>query len=176
MCHKPSEKSISGRARTGPWLFSFLSEHATSHDQSAVDKLYGCFVLNILRSSSETPSEGASCCTMLRHKGKSRTNSSLSLEFRATQAHPQLKTRSFASKQLGFCHGHKHFERSSWNWFGFAKIALMELLVPLAQLGNNRRRRRTDEVQPYSKEERAGGGPASKENTKHIVGSLHNGT
>lgn len=52
----------------------------------------------------------------------------------------------------------------------------MELLIPLTQLGNKRRKRRTDEVCPYSKEERAGGGPASKENVKHIVGSLHNGT
>lgn len=56
------------------------------------------------------------------------------------------------------------------------KIALVELLIPLTQMGNDRRKRRTDEVQPHSKKKRAGGGPASKENTKHIVGSLQNAT
>lgn len=87
----------------GPWSFSFPLECAISHGQSAADELYGCFlVLNVLRSSLETPSEAASRCTTLRHNGTSRTNRSLSLKLRALQAHPRLETRSFSSEQLGF--------------------------------------------------------------------------
>lgn len=60
--------------------------------------------------------------------------------------------------------------------FGSAETVVTDLLSTRTRVNNHRRKGRTDEVRPAFKEKRAGGGPASKENTKHNVGSLHNGT